>query len=96
MGGAHRQPGDHHALYQLVGIRLHQQAIGKRAGVALIGVTHNVFLRGRCIQHRLPFDARRKGRATATAQTGFRHRVHDALGCQLQSPLQTGKALQRR
>ena len=91
----HRQTRNHHPLNQGVRIRLHQQTVGKRARVALIGIAHHIFLRRILRQHRLPLNPRRKRRTAATAQSRIQHRLHHRRRIHVQSPSQTHPAAMR-
>ena len=93
LGRTDREAGDGHALDQHARIAFHQHAIGESAGVAFVGVAHDVFLRGLRVRHGLPLDASRKGCAAASAQTAVGHRFHDHEGLELKRATQTGVAV---
>ena len=70
-------PGDRHALDQGEGIAFHDHAVGERAGVALVGIADDVFLRRLGGHHGLPLDARREARAAAAPKAGIGDRLDD-------------------
>ena len=72
--------GDGHALHQHERIGLHQQAVGKGAAVALVGIADDVFVRPGRGEHRFPLDARGKSRTAAAAKAGGLHPRHDLCG----------------
>ncbi|KAG1529417.1 hypothetical protein G6F51_014152 [Rhizopus arrhizus] len=79
VGRAHRQAGNGHALDQHIGVAFHQQAVGKGARIAFVGVADDVFLVAGRPGHRLQFDAGRKRRATAAAQARGLDHLDDLL-----------------
>ena len=76
---AHREPADDHALEQREGVALHDHAVREGAGVALIGVAHDVLHISGRVMDRAPLDARREARTTAAAQAGGRDRIERRL-----------------
>ena len=100
--GAHRQTRDDHALDQHEGVALEGHAVGERARVAFVGITDHVLLSGLGAKHRAPFDAGRKGRATATPQARVQHGLNHRFAGQRQRLLQAlpaavcGVVLQRQ
>ena len=71
LGRADREGGDRHALDQAERVALQQHAVGVGAGVALIGVADDVFLRSPSARgDGLPLDAGGEPGAAATAQAG--------------------------
>ena len=82
--GAHGQTGNRHAFNQAVRVAFHQQAVGKRARIAFVGIAGNVFLRTRSRtfrrSNRLPFDADGESRTTAPTQARVQHLLHHGLG----------------
>ena len=83
-GCTHREPGNNHTLDKLIGVRLHQQAIGKSARVTFVGVTGYVFLRRLRVQHRLPLHPGREGRTAPAAQPGAQYFIDYVCSVHLQ------------
>ena len=71
--------GDRHALQQRVGIGLQQGAVHKRAGVAFIGVGHDVFWPSSGVARKSPFFSSGKSSAAAAAQSGSGNLLNDVL-----------------
>src|SRR5690606_38614323 len=68
---------------------------GERARIALVGVAHDVLLRGRGIGHRLPLDARREAGAAAAAQARGGHFLDDRRAADLPRTAQAGPSAGR-
>ena len=79
VGGADGDAGNGHALDQHEGIAFHDHAVGEGAGIALIGVAHDVFLLGPGLGDGAPFDAGGEARAAAAAQARIHHLLDDRL-----------------
>ena len=75
----HRQAGDQNAFDHLKGIVLHQQTILAGAGLALIGVDHDVFGLGRSARDETPLESGGETGAAAATQRGGFHFIHDLL-----------------
>ena len=73
------ETGNGHAFDQQEGVALHQHAVGKAAGIALVGVAYHVFLLGLSLPHGAPLDTGRKGRPATATQAGFQHLGHDFI-----------------
>ena len=71
--------GNQHAFNQAIRIAFQDHAIRKRARIAFVGIADDEFLCGRLVVHGLPLDAAGKGRAAASAQSGFSHGGNDVL-----------------
>ena len=93
--GADGEARDRHALDQRERIAFHEHAVREGARVAFVGVADDVLGRGRGIQHRLPFDAGREGRAATTAQAGIGDLLHDLRAGHFQRGAQAGEAAVR-
>jgi hypothetical protein len=84
--------GDGHALDQAERIAFHEHAVRECAGIALVGVAHDVLLRRVLVEHGPPLDAGRERGATATAQAGLEHFVHDFCTGHAERALEAGVA----
>ncbi len=87
------EPGNGHPLNQAERVALHQHAIGKRAGIAFVGVAHDVFLSAVRVEHRIPFDARRECGAATSAKSRHLYLLDDVRRRQIQRAIQTPEAL---
>ena len=65
---ARRECRDQHALDELERVGFDQQPVGKRSGVAFVGVADDVFDGAGGVENRLPLHRGRKRRTAATAQ----------------------------
>ena len=72
--------GDEHALKDRMGIAVHDRRVHEGAGIALVAVADDVLHIARRLARKVPFRARGKARATATAQAGVKHLLDDLLG----------------
>ncbi len=93
--GAGGHPRDRHALDERERIAFHQHAIGEGAGVALVGIAHDVFLRAPGRRRRLPLDAGGEGRTAASAQAGLEDFLDRGLGADFQGPREAASAAVR-
>ena len=66
--GVHGVAADRQALDQRVRVVAQDVAVVAGAGLALVGVAHQVLLHRRVARHEAPLDAGRKARAAAAAQ----------------------------
>ncbi len=88
VSGAYGDAGDGHALDEHEGIALHDHPVGEGAGIAFVGVAHDVFLLGWRLRHGAPFDAGRKSGAAAPAQAGIGDLLDNGFGADLERLLQ--------
>ena len=70
LGGAGGYAGNHHALDDGVGIALHDGAVHKRAGVALVTVADDILYIGDVFAHTLPLAPGRETAAAPAPETG--------------------------
>ncbi|MPM40239.1 hypothetical protein SDC9_86879 [bioreactor metagenome] len=77
--GSDRVGADDHALEYRVGVALKQRAVHERAGVALVGVADDIFLRARRLLAEAPLHACREPAAAAAAESGLLHLFDDLL-----------------
>jgi len=77
--GAHGIGGDGHAFENAVRIAFEHAAVHERAGVALVRVADDIFLRAFRLRDRGPFQTGGITRAAAAAQTALDDGVHDLL-----------------
>jgi hypothetical protein len=82
-----RQRRDHHRLDDRVGIFLHQEAMDVGAGITLVAIGHDVFLRRVLRGHRPPLPAGGKRRSAASAEPGPLHLVDEPIGCEVERSL---------
>ena len=68
--GPHHVRPDSHALQHAVRIAFKHAAIHERSGVAFVGVADDVLLIAHSLAQELPFQARQKAGAAASAQLG--------------------------
>src|SRR5487761_269431 len=78
-GRADRDTGDGHTFDQHEGIALHDHAVGEGAGIALVGVADDVFLRRSGLRRGAPLDSGREPRSAAPAQARAND-LFDGLG----------------
>ena len=95
LGGAGRDGSNRHAFDQHERVALHRHAVGVGAGVAFVGITHNVFLVSLQTRYGFPFDAGRKRRTATPAQAGVQHLLHHIGSRQRQRTAQPGITLMR-
>ena len=85
---AHREAGDQTAFHQRVRIVAQDVAVLAGAGFGFVGVDDQImrpFLH--FLRHEGPFEAGRKARAAAAAQTGFFDHIHDGFGAEFENLL---------
>ncbi len=75
----HRVAADRHALDDRVRVVAQDVPVMAGAGLGLVGIADDVFLRRRAARHEAPFHAGRKGRAAASAQARGLDLVDDLL-----------------
>ena len=68
--GAHGVTADDHSFQDPVGIAFQHAAVHKRAGIAFIGVTNDIFLIGLVFAGKFPFQTGRETAATPSTQSG--------------------------
>ena len=82
VAGPDGETGNGHAFDQQEGVAFHQHAVGEGAGVAFVGVAHNVLLRSLGGAHRAPFDPGREGCAATATQARIEHGGRGLLAAQ--------------
>ena len=65
---AHRVSGDDHAFDQDMGVVAEDVTVLERAGLAFIGITHQILCTRKRARHETPLQSRWKARAATTAQ----------------------------
>ncbi len=80
MVGADTPGGDQHPLEDAVGIPLHDAAVHEGAGVALVAIADDEFVRAGLAPGEVPFPAGRETPAAASAQAGFGDHRAEGLG----------------
>ena len=78
-GGAHPDPGEQAAFDQLVRVVAHDLAVLAGAGLALVGVDHQIAWPVRLLGHERHLEAGRKAGAAAAAQARFLDLLDDPV-----------------
>ena len=91
-GRADCDPGNRHTFDQHIGIAFHDHAIGESTGIALVGIADDVLLVGSRVEHGLPLDPRREGRAAAAAQSRIGQLLDDVRAIRRQRIAQASPA----
>ena len=87
LAAAHGKSRDHHALQHAVGVALHNGAVHKCAGVALVAVADDVLLLGLLLSSALPLAARGESAAAAAPESRVRDGLADFLSGHLEEGL---------